>query len=73
MGACLSYAYISAWPNEASLGGHVSGPRGCVVVCFSGIAGLSLDDLSRCAVAHLHYVNAGLQGIAATTVEVICL
>ena len=36
-----------------------------------GIAELSLDNLSRCAVAHLHNVNAGLQGIAAATVEVV--
>ena len=36
-----------------------------------GIAELSLDNLSRCAVAHLYYVNAGLQGIAAATVEVV--
>ena len=36
-----------------------------------GIAELSFDNLSRCAVAHLHYVHAGLQGIAAATVEVV--
>ena len=53
------------------LGSHASGPRGCVVVCLFGIAGLSLDNLSRCAVAHLHYVHSGLQGIAVATVEVV--
>ena len=36
-----------------------------------GIAGLSLDNLLRCAVAHLHYVYAGLYGGAAATVEVV--
>ena len=53
------------------LGSHVSGPRGCDVVCLFGIVELSLDNLSLCAVAHLYYVNAGLQGIAVATVEVV--
>ena len=35
-----------------------------------GIVELSLDNLLRCAVAHLHNVHAGQQGVAATTVEV---
>ena len=46
-------------------------PEGMRCCVFFGIAELSLDNLSRCAVAHLHYVNAGLQGIAAATVEVV--
>ena len=48
-------------------------PEGMRCCALFGIAELSLDYLSRCAVAHLHYVHAGLQGIAAATVEVICL
>ena len=46
-------------------------PEGMRCCALFGIAELSLDNLSRCAVAHLYYVNAGLQGIAAATVEVV--
>ena len=46
-------------------------PEGMRCCVLFGIAELSLDDFSRCAVAHLYYVNAGLQGIAAATVEVV--
>ena len=53
------------------LGSHASGPEGMCCCALFGIVELSLNNLSRCAVAHLHYVHAGLQGIAAATVEVV--
>ena len=73
MGACLSYLYLRVWLNEKSPRQPRFWPEGMCCCALFGIVGLSLDNLSRCAVAHLHNVHAGLQGIAATTVEVICL
>ena len=73
MGACLSYSYLRVWLNEKSPRQPCFWPEGMCCCVLFGIVELSLDNLSRCAVAHLYYVNAGLQGIAATTVEVICL